>query len=291
MVKYECKFCLFETRYKTNFERHNQSKKHIAFCENEQKIRKEFIDNENKIKKELENKEIQNKKDIEIKFLKEKIEFIEKSNKCLSTIATTSTKTAQSALSFIMNNYPDAPTIKKYNNFEFLKEKSHYKIADSILHKYKHKTLVEYLSNLLIDHYKKENPNDQAVWNTDVARLSYVVKDNINKQNISKWIVDKKGHVLSSYTVQPIIDKLRDRMNDSYKKISKDNKKYNDDRDDYLDSDSETKDKKRTNNKKIEKTMSYLEHFNGFFHDIDSGILESDIIKNIAGHFFLNEKV
>ena len=186
-----------------------------------------------------------------------------------------------------MNNYPDAQTITKYNNFEFLKEKSHYKIADSILHKYKHKTLVEYLSNLLIDHYKKENPNDQAVWNTDVARLSYVVKDSINKQNISKWIVDKKGHVLSSYTVQPIIDKLRDRMNDSYKKISKDNKKYNDDRDEYLDSDSETKDKKRINNRKIEKTMSYLEHFNGFFHDIDSGILESDIIKNIVGHFFL----
>ena len=82
-------------------------------------------------------------------------------------------------------------------------------------------------------------------------------------------------------------NKLRDRMNDSYKKISKDNKKYNDDRDEYLDSDSETKDKKRTNNRKIEKTMSYLEHFNGFFHDIDSGILESDIIKNIVGHFFL----
>ena len=190
-----------------------------------------------------------------------------------------------------MNNCPNAPTISKYNNFKFLKEKDHYKIADSILHKYKHKTLVDYLSKLLIDQYKKDNSSEQSVWNTDVARLSYVIKDSINKKNISKWIVDKKGRILSSYTVQPIIDKLKDKMVDSYKKRMKDNRKYNDDRDDFLDSDSETNDKKRINNKEIEKTLSYLEHFNGFFQEIDTGIIESDIVKNIVGHFFLNEKV
>jgi len=288
MVNYFCETCFFETNNKSNFNKHLNTKIHIIRAEAcIKKIKEDDFDKE-KYKSELAEKlELK----YENKFLKEKVEFLEKNNENLSTIAKTSVKTTQSALTFIMNNYPDAPSITKYNNFKFLKEKDHYKIADSILHKYKHKTLVDYLSNLLIDQYKKDNPGEQSVWNTDVARLSYVVKDSINKKNISKWIVDKKGHVLSSYTVQPIVDKLKDRMFDSYEKIMKDNQKYNDNRDDFLDSDSETKDKKRVNNKKIEKTLSYLEHFNGFFQEINSGVLVSDIIKNIACHFFFADKV
>jgi len=283
MAKYECKLCCVYTESKRDFIKHINTRKHIIICENEEKNKKEYD-----IRILQEKVKLQQEK---IKLYEEKVGFLEKNNECLSTIAKTSVKTTQSALSFIMNNYPDAPSITKYNNFKFLKEKNHYKIADVILHKYKHNTLVDYLSNLLIDQYKKDNPGEQSVWNTDVSRLSYVVKDNINEKNISKWIVDKKGHVLSSYTVKPIVDKLKNRMIDSYKKIMDDNKKYNDERDDYLDSDSETKDKKRTNNKKIEKTLSYLEHFNEFFQEINTGILESEIVKNIAGHFFLNEKV
>ena len=141
-----------------------------------------------------------------------------------------------------MNNYADAPNIEANNNFKFLKEKDHYKIANCILYKYKHNTLVDYISKLLIEEYKKDKPNEQSFWNTDVARLSYVVKDKV--KNNSKWISDKKGIMLSSYAVKPIINKLKERMTKSHKKIIKDNNKYIDEQDDYLDSDSKTKDKR-----------------------------------------------
>jgi len=285
MVKFECTVCLFVTNKKSDFQRHLNRKKHIALCEKDEKLKQELIVKEEQIKKDYENKFLKEK----LKSSQEKIKLLEKNNKCLSTIATSSTKTAQSAMSFIINNYADAPNIKAYNNFKFLKEKDHYKIADTILHKYKHKTLVDYISKLLIEEYKKDKPKEQSFWNTDVTRLSYVVKDKIN--NDSKWISDKKGIILSSYAIQPLVNKLKDRMTKSHKKIIKDNNKYIDERDDYLDSDSETKDKKRTNNKKIERTLSYLEHFGGFFNDIDSGNLETDIVRNIARHFFMNENV
>ena len=277
-MKYECKMCNYESNKKFDFNKHEKRKKHISL---QNEINKIISIEKEKLELKYENK-----------FLQEKIKLFEEKDimlKEMTDITKTSVKTTQSAMTFITNNYANAPNIKEFNNFQFLKEKDHYKIADTIFHKYKHKTLVDYISKLLIEEYKKDKPKEQSFWNTDVARLSYVVKDKIN--NDSKWISDKKGIILSSYAIQPLVNKLKDRMTKSHEKIIKDNNKYIDERDDYLDSDSETKDKKRTNNKKIERTLSYLEHFGGFFSDIDTGVLESDIVKNIAGHFFMNDKV
>lgn len=72
---------------------------------------------------------------------------------------------------------------------------------------YKKNKLDKYLGDFIVKHYKKDNPELQAMWNSDTERLNYFIRElyNIKNNQIElkdtnenqkidiQWIVDRKG--------------------------------------------------------------------------------------------------
>jgi hypothetical protein len=76
--------------------------------------------------------------------------------------------------------------------------------VEQMIFHYKNNNLCEHIANLIVGVYKKKNPNEQTIWNSDESRLVYIIRDVINKEN--KWIKDQKGEKIKEYVVKPILN-------------------------------------------------------------------------------------
>ena len=84
-------------------------------------------------------------------------------------------KKSVSALTYSITNYDNAPPLKSIQMDDIKSFKnSNKKIVEDILSYYKHKTLSEHLGNIILAIYKKKDPLDQSVWNTDDSRFIYI---------------------------------------------------------------------------------------------------------------------
>ena len=136
-------------------------------------------------------------KDQEIKYLKSLVDQA-------GSIA----KTSVNALSYIHMNYKDAPLLEPINDYSIIKRNNeNLQIEDILLHYYKDGKLVEYLGNILVAHYKKEDPSEQSIWNSDCTRLSYVIRKLVDDK--PDWITDKKGIKLRESIIKPLLDYLK----------------------------------------------------------------------------------
>ena len=64
--------------------------------------------------------------------------------------------------------------------------------------------LPEILGKAIVEEYKKDDPNDQSMWSSDVSRLTFIVKSVMGKSK-SKWVSDKNG---VHFTVEDKVSKL-----------------------------------------------------------------------------------
>jgi hypothetical protein len=153
---------------------------------------------------ELEAKEIE----MENKFLKQEVESLKEfimSGKGGHTYNI-------SVKNYVQSEYPDAPPLRSLPNYcvplcEYKAEEAahdDYDLMDVIIFNQEQKTLAKYLGDFLIDHYRKDNPAEQSIWNSDAARLTYVVKELIG--NRSRWKFDKDGVKTASSIIDPLLE-------------------------------------------------------------------------------------
>ena len=251
MKKYECGTCSYSTHYKSNFNKHMNSKAHAKKSlvmnknpTNESKIlpsvfqckecstvyssasnltrhmkscnknNDEFIklktkvnqlENALKIKDiEMENKE----KDLQIKFQAEKIKDLT----ALINSGRINTTYNISVQKYIQQTYPNAPHLVKLDNYAALKEKEEeddeddkFAFENALIRNYNQNKLHHYLGNFIIQHYKKEDPKKQSIWNSDVSRLTYIVKELLAGKE-SCWSQDPKGVKTKKYIIDPLLD-------------------------------------------------------------------------------------
>ena len=86
-------------------------------------------------------------------------------------------KKSVGSLTYIVENYNDAPAIKMINCDDIKNLDGYDLVGEDILSSYKHKTLSKFLGDIIIILYKKENPKSQSIWNTDTSRLTYLIKE------------------------------------------------------------------------------------------------------------------
>jgi hypothetical protein len=178
-------------------------------------------------------------------------------------------KKSVSALTYSVTNYNDAPPIKTIEVAKIKTFKdSNKKIAEDILSAYKHKTLNQYLGDIIIIIYKKDNPLDQSIWNTDDVRFTYIIKELLNNKS-SNWIVDKKGIKTGQYLINPLLEYIK-------KSITSYQKEY----------DMSTLDNMDVLNMFIENSKKIMEVING----IDDGVIAKDVLKYISSHLRFNDK-
>ena len=207
-----CRYC------EHGFSRPDTLTKHMKSCLN--KLQKEN-DLENQIKA-LNNKLKQYEKDKEAsiqllntqlkQYKKENKHYMEETNyyKKMLCEAGGLVKKSVSTLSYVAKNYDSAPAlqtiaIKEIDYFNDTEKK----ITEDILSSYKHKTLGKYLGDFIIKAYKKNNPENQSIWNTDDSRLTYIIKE-LMHNNSSNWVIDKKGIKTTTYLIEPLLDHVKE---------------------------------------------------------------------------------
>ena len=128
-----------------------------------------------------------------------------------------------SVKTFVCNNYPDAPPLASSNDYSKLKfdklnkelttsipedELENEAAISTIINRFKHKILHKYLGDFLINEYKKENPEDQSMWNSDASRLTYVIKL-LMDDNSSAWKADPKAGTIKNNIIVPLLEYIK----------------------------------------------------------------------------------
>lgn len=171
-----------------------------------------FEQKELNFKQELKYKEETFKKELrkKNKLLKEKDSKIENNDKYIKSLLSNLNKTGNNNINninYIMINYNEAPAIKPINISKIkLLHYSHENILLLMQH-CKAKTLNELLVKTIVNEFKKENPKLQSIWSTDPSRNNFIIREKNNEGEI-KWLIDKAGNKMATYTIKPAIDAL-----------------------------------------------------------------------------------
>lgn len=128
---------------------------------------------------------------------------------------TTNTQNNMSVQSLIIAKHSDAPALEMATSdiLELQLESDNiYENAELILYYYRRKAIAAFIGDGIVSTYKKENPDDQSLWATDVSRLTMFIKKLMKGSNESVWIPDKKGIKTREYLIDPLMDKVDEIM-------------------------------------------------------------------------------
>jgi hypothetical protein len=193
--KYVCADCGFATIYNPNYYRHKklclqkQQEKNTT-----DKIIKEIEDeNNSKIYKVLYEKSME-----ENKYLRSLV------NKA-GTLATKSI----SAISYVMQNYPNAPALEIVDISKYEEMAApNCSLATTIVHYYRKKKLHKYLGDYVVEFYKKDDPELNSVWASDVVRETFIYRQYVGDK--LDWIVDKVAKKTGKKIIDPMLLYIRD---------------------------------------------------------------------------------
>lgn len=169
--------------------------------------------------------------------------------------------------------YPKNEKIYKKKNQDELQKMYSRKLYDNATYEYAGgtKQLAEYITEIIVEIYKKDDPKDQAVWNSDSARLNFIIREFIENTELAKWQKDKKGVKVTKVIIDPIIEELKHVL-----------------------------EKEIVNSSKImaekggfvrEEELRRVNRSAKIIKDIDDGVLQNAILKKMAGHFYLNKNI
>lgn len=280
--EYKCSFC--NNKYtKQNIARHRIScnvkqnmieqyeKELTELKEKNAIISKEIIYKEKEIiyKDDIITKEICHRDDV-IKTKDEVILILTHENKNLKVLlsgAGTLVEKSMSALSYITKNYGDAPALEPIKNIPALHyDLSEEQVVETIIMRYRTNKLISFIGDIIIKKYKTEDPAKQSLWNSDTDRLTYVMRTLLSNKK-GHWKIDKKGIDVAQYIVNPILDYIREKL------------------DDFLDTSEKLKRTDKTD--KIMETMNKLQDAHEVIQIIKSNELTEDILRYVAPHMYL----
>lgn len=240
MSVFKCTCCNYETYDKSNFSKHNNSKKHrekVTHQTNDtNKILNRHTNDTNSTKKcdycnetystasslarhkkacsEKHNLEEKYKQQIaeltmEVKHRDDKLEMLQTENthlKSLVSDAGSIVKSSVSTLQYVVKHYNDAPALTCLKNYAALKyDQNNTDFVEELISHYNHKLLGDYLGDFIVKTYKKEDPAKQSLWNSDTSRLTYLIRDIVTKKKVD-WTVDKKGIKTTKYIIEPVLE-------------------------------------------------------------------------------------
>ena len=175
-------------------------------------------------------------------------------------------KTSVNALSYVVKNFNEAPVIQLFSNFELLNTEEKYTVQEVVIFYHKNNNVGKFFGDIIVEIYKKDNPEEQSFWNTDTSRFAYIVREIINDK--AQWAIDKGGVKVNEYIVQPILEYIKKRMNEYIKVLAK---------------------RLEDPNADILKIQENLNDANAVIVDIDNKVVASEIFKYMTPFFYLNK--
>lgn len=124
----------------------------------------------------------------------------------------------------------------------------------------------QFIGEIIKGEYKKEDPEIQQIWTTDVSRLSFVVR-RVMQANEEIWARDPKGVTLTKYIITPILAEVRTMM-----------KKYNT----YC---YEQMKDSSIDNDEVEKFGDAMMSCTKIIRDINNNVVHEPILKYVIPYF------
>jgi uncharacterized coiled-coil protein SlyX len=218
-ITFICEFCNSTITNKANYYRHKkylcpvkieEEKKKTLDAQNEIKLYYQKIINEqNNTITEQNNtiKELRN----ELKIFQEKLDkqnnnFISFMQENQKTSTTTLDKSVD-ALTFLMTHRKNAPELKELTHEKaqdmLIREN---RLYDYLMCHNEENTLDQYIGEIILKYIKKENPEEQSVWNSDVSRLTYLIRDIVDES--PTWLRDPNGAMFNAKIIMPVITEI-----------------------------------------------------------------------------------
>lgn len=290
-MKYECTSCNYSTNDKSNFNKHLNRKKcshdtqlQVTTSQNPESTNEKFIckhchsifTRQSNLSKHVKTC-APNTALIKLKELETKVEMLNKQNRELKEyikVSKPGNTYNVSIKNYVKQNYPDAPPLEgmadyakiKYDSVENEYEEH---FIFTVVYHYRHHALTGYLGDFIIKCYKKDDPSQQSVWNSDVSRLTYIIKELFaNKDSV--WNHDYKGVKVKKCIIDPLLKYIRDIIN-QYWIVSMEN--FN-----------------KLETVKLIELQEILVTLQLIKTDIETGNLADNMIKYIAPHFYLGIK-
>ena len=295
--KFKCGFCgnLYSTA--------GNLAKHKRICNDKQILEDNYQKIVNELKNELIHLKQLHKK--ELKHQQDQIESLKEENQWLKSTVTGAgsiIKSSMSTANYIITNFKDAPALMPVEDYSKLTYANHgltemndddnndgndddnndgnddnnnddidnelndkNKFVECLIFQYHHKTLAKYLGDIIVKHYKKKDPEQQSIWNSDSNRLTYIIRELFNDNKID-WLVDKKGIKTTNYIINPFLDHIDELVCD------------------YMN--LKTKfDRQTTSVKELELNFPNLSICAEIRKDISGNFLSEEILKYIAPYF------
>jgi hypothetical protein len=223
----------------------------------------------------------------------EKIKQLTEQNNKLLNLANNNAEVAKksvNAMSYALKHFDDAPVIKLLEDDQFQEisnllmydddgnRKTERSIEDVIIYHHKQGTLSGILGDLIVKVYKKSNPKKQSAWSSDVARLTFIIKDIVGKNNKSKWVVDKKGVHFTETIINPLMEKIQNLLIKYNTKCGKIVNKLS----------KKTSSLSFSEDNKIRNNLSSMQEINLTLLTIKLKKIHTEILKYVAPYFNLN---
>ena len=213
----KCNFCGLLLNHKSSLSRHKK-----LFCYKKKELEAEIRSKNDQYdtKKELEKtkrdleiantkimdltKELDSLKTKMMQKMETQIEYLYETQK---NSATTLDK-SMDALTFLMTHRKNAPQLKKLTHKkaqELLTSEA--KLYTHLLHHNEEKTLDQYIGEIILTHIKKKDPDEQSVWNSDVSRLTFLIREIVDES--PTWLRDPKGAAFNAKIIVPIINAIK----------------------------------------------------------------------------------
>ena len=292
-MKYLCKDCNYQTNDNSNFNKHIKARGHTVSIQEKQekqhqcsKCNKIFAYSSglakhktNNVCQKYNSNKNKEKVPVTIKVLRELVDAV----KILSEKLEKQSEQQQinyyntySLNKYIIKYYPYAPVLESLKNYSTLfiaddidsedEEDIDIKRMKQLLHEYNNKKLHICLGEYLIKNYKKADPAQQSIWNSDADRLNYIIKELIDEnKNESVWNRDETGNRTTNKIIKPLLDYLG-----RFVKMC---------------NDYQTSQIRFQNQAGCDEILNNLDIFSKIKTNIDNNILSTDIIKYIGSHF------
>ena len=256
---YICQYCNKIYASATNLARHDKA------CFKKNKL---IIDYEQQLNEQIK---ITQQKEELLKQKDELISQVKSENAHLKVLINSSgtiIKTSVSSLAYVVKNYKDAPALESIKDYSALRyEQTNTEFVENLIHEHNHDKLYTFIGDFIIKTYKKNDPSQQSIWNSDTSRLTYIIRQIIIKNEMD-WKVDKKGIQTSKFVIKPLVEYIDTEIRDYIQ-----NFKVNHD-----DSPKET-----------ERKMTKMMLANEILQNIEDKVLENDILKYITPYFHLSK--
>jgi len=277
----KCKYCDMTFAHRTSLYKHEKFR-----CS--YNVSKEINSENEKLKQQLE--QMTNNYIAQLQKENEQLHKIIETSQETHKVSTTTLDKSVDALTYLTQNRKKAPVLQQLTQ-EKAKEMLLYekRLYDYLLYHNDEGTLDHYIGDIILKYIKKDDPDYQSVWSTDLARLTYLVRNLVEDEQV--WQRDAKAVMFTKCVIMPIINYLKTYLcnclankDDSDDDSESDNDSDNDTDNKTDDTAKDTDSDKTRSGEKRDNSMYRTRDIIGTMQTIRSKKFKNDLLTYIGSH-------